>query len=116
MTIDLSGLYKVIVDGLNWIVQFLYDLLMYFPRLLWSWIVNGAEYAVDLVPDPCCFQSFVADYQMLMSGGGGGSIGGIDVAGGIIYMMGLFDVQTGVGIMMCALVARFILRRIPVIG
>lgn len=117
MEIDIAPISQALWDGEVWIAQWFYDFVLFFPRLIYSWIVNGAEHALDAIPDPCCVRDFLTDFNALMGmGGGTGGGGGINMGAGIAYMFGIFDVEVGIKVMFCAMTARFILRRIPIIG
>lgn len=83
-------------------VQNLVNVLLYIPRQIWSYMVDAVLYLLNLVPP------FITDThtisQVLSAGGGLG------------YFLDLAAADYGFPLMIGALVARFVLRRIPLIG
>ncbi|MDD2760907.1 MAG: hypothetical protein PHH11_11505 [Methylomonas sp.] len=119
MDIDISTISKTLWDGEVWIAEYIYDFVMFFPRLFYSAIVNGAEHALDAIPDPCCVRDFIQDFntlQGLSGGGGGGGGSSVNIGAGVAYMLGIFDVEVGVKVLFCAMLSRFIFRHLPLIG
>jgi hypothetical protein len=115
MNIDLSWLYSWIWDVIQWFLQFVEDVFLYLPRLLYENFVGGFTYALSVVPDPCCFSQLILDINSLFSGAGG-VMGGIDIGAGILYVMKFIDIPFGIRVVACAYIARFLLRRLPFIG
>jgi hypothetical protein len=78
----------------------LIELLLWIPRKIYEMFVDIVAYFINLLPSE-----------------------GFDVQGAIngwpsdlAYFLGVFEVDYGITVMFTALIARFILRRIPVIG
>lgn len=76
------------------------DLLLWIPRKIYEYIADSILYFVGLLPD----DSFNVE----------NSLNGW--SGDVLYFLTLFEIQYGITAIFTALIARFILRRIPVIG
>lgn len=100
------------------IAVWLIDLLLYIPRTLYADIASGALSFVNLIPCVnACYQTLGAA-KLVLTGSGVPNVAGnfsvvISWLGSILYASGL---AVGVELVMCALLARFLLRRIPFIG
>lgn len=98
--------------------QWLMDLILYVPRVVFQQMTEGAVDAVNLVPCAnACYQTFEAAKIVLSGVGVPDSYGAGAVTlswlQNILYVTAL---GVGVELVVCALLARFILRRIPFIG
>ena len=78
----------------------LLDIFLWVPRVIYESIVEGILYLVNLLPtDP-------PDVQGAFTGW----------SGDILYFLTIFEVQYAISALFSAYIARFILRRIPLIG
>ncbi|WP_178862430.1 hypothetical protein [Thiomicrorhabdus cannonii] len=77
----------------------LLDILLYVPRQIFSAFVDGLIYLLNLIPAPEFFSSV--------------DLSGLNAIG---WWLTVFQVPAGMAMVMGALIARFILRRIPLIG
>jgi hypothetical protein len=88
-------------DMLQAIIDFWIDVVLFVPRLIFWAALEILELALlalpDLnIPDPASLSgSFTGD---------------------LVWFLTLFEVPAGLGFVVSALVARFILRRVPLIG
>ncbi|OHC58114.1 MAG: hypothetical protein A3J25_03855 [Pseudomonadales bacterium RIFCSPLOWO2_02_FULL_63_210] len=96
-------------DALTWISDFflgilewLLDLVAWVPKKIWELLLDALASAIEAIPAP----GFVSS--------AGGWFGGIPET--VIYFGQFFAVAEGLGMIMSALVLRFLLRRIPIIG
>jgi len=90
------------LDYLEAFAQWLKDLLLWLPLKLWEMLLDGLASVIEALPVP----DFLAAAQGLFSG----------VGGNVLYVLGLFAVPEGIGMIISALILRFIIRRIPLIG
>lgn len=105
MSLDLSKLFGYIVDGFNKLLQFIYDVLMHATGYVVQMLLDGVLAFLNWLPVPDFVTTAVTSVQ------GVGSL-----SGGVLYFLNLFDVGFGFEVIFGALVARWLLRRIPVIG
>lgn len=94
-------------QAFNYLWDFIKDVLLWFPKKLFSLLIDGLIALLEVMPDPCCISEAVSAFQWLSSMAGSLGLG---------YIFGLVDFNYGFRVILCAYVARFILRRIPVIG
>lgn len=76
--------------------------LLYIPRRLFEWFMEGVAWLINSIPVP----DFVADIPSLFSG----------LPTGIPWAFYLFNVGLGISIILTAYVARFFIRRLPIVG
>lgn len=76
------------------------DVLLWIPRKIYEYVADAISYFIGLLPT----NSF--DTQSALNGW----------SGDILYFLTLFEIQYAITVTFTALIARFILRRIPVIG
>lgn len=101
----LAGLFSRFYD-------FIVSLALWFLQKLWSFVVDIATYIIDNhIPDPCCIAESVLLMQWLST-----SINSGGVFQWLAWSYGLIQFDYGLKLVLCALAARFILRRIPFIG
>ena len=109
MSFDLSKLYSYIVDGFNSLLQFILDVINWaFDQALIPLLHTLASWVGQLSP-PCCVDripGIVDNFVGLAS----------YLGGGLGWFLGMIDLGFGVQVIMCVLIARFVLRRIPLIG
>ena len=82
--------------------EWLKDLLLWLPQKLWELLLDGLAFVVEKIPVP----DFVSSAQGYLNG----------VPGNVVWLLNLFAVPEGLAMVMSALVLRFVLRRIPLIG
>ena len=85
---------------LNDLIDLLIDILLWLPRKIYEYVGDIIEFFMGLLPTD------TLDLQTSLSGW----------SGDILYFLTLFEIQYAVTALFTALTARFILRRIPVIG
>lgn len=84
------------------ILEFLKDLLLWVPRKLWAELLEALQALIHSLPVP----DFVADASGYFSA----------ISGNILFFAQKLAVGEGITMILGALVLRFILRRIPLIG
>lgn len=97
----INGL-KAIWDFLTGFWDHLVDLLLWVPRKLFVGLLDGIVYLVGLIPVP----DFSADLGSALS----------SVSPYIIYYWDFFALNFGLSVIFAAVVARFLVRRLPFIG
>ena len=112
---------QAIVDTLVSFGQWLLDLLLWIPLKIMEELSDQGVLLVESIPCAnACFQ-VVASANTVFSGAGiGGVAGAPDALGVALSWLSTFlyvsGVVVGLELIMCALLARFALRRIPLIG
>lgn len=96
-------------DLLTWISEFFIgildwalELVAWVPKKIWELLLDALASAMEAIPAP----DFVSN--------AGSWFGGIPSV--VIYLGNFFAVPEGLAMIMSALVLRFLLRRIPLIG
>ena len=82
--------------------QWLLDALLWLPRKLFQVIFDGLATFVERIPVP----DFMANAANFFAG----------IPSEIVYFLDFFAVAEGLGMVTAALVLRFVLRRVPIIG
>lgn len=82
--------------------EWLKDLLLWLPRKLWSELLDGLAGIVESIGVP----DFFTQAQ--------NALGGIPAS--MLYFSSKLAVPEGIAMMLAALVLRFVIRRIPLIG
>lgn len=109
-----AWLFQWIGDGAEWLL----DVLLYIPRTLYADLATGALEVVNLIPCVnACYQTLDAA-KIVLTGSGVPNVHGntsviVSWLSSLLYVSAL---AVGLELMMCALLARFLLRRIPFIG
>jgi len=99
-------MYDMIIDALQKLMQFLIDVVMWIPRHVFFKVTDTAADALNgLLESPCC--TFIPDAASSLT-----NIFSTD----IYFWMSYFNVGYGVGVIGCALMFRFLIRRLPFIG
>lgn len=93
-----TWLVELIEKWADWFIE----LLLWLPKKLWELMLDGLASFLESIDPP----AFMQDAQSFWSG----------IPSGIVYFMDFFAVAEGLGMIAAALVLRFILRRIPLIG
>jgi hypothetical protein len=96
-------------DALTWISDFflgilewVLELVAWVPQKIWELLLDALASALESIPAP----GFVSSAGTWFGG----------IPGTVIYLGNFFAVAEGLGMIMAALVLRFLLRRIPLIG
>lgn len=89
-------------DYLSQLFQFLLDLLLYLPKKVWELLLDGFAKVLESIPVP----DFVSNI--------GGYFGAISP--NILFFAKALAIPEGVAMYLTAMVIRFIIRRLPVIG
>lgn len=82
--------------------QWLLDMLLWLPKKLFQLIFDGLATFIERIPVP----GFIANAQSFFSG----------IPSEIVYFLNFFAVGEGLAMVTGALVLRFVLRRVPIIG
>lgn len=82
--------------------EWLKDLLLWLPLKVWELLLDGLASAFEAIPVPSFFQTA----QGYLNG----------IGGNVMWALNMFAVPEGLAMLMTALIARFVLRRIPLIG
>ena len=89
----------------NWLERFLnwlLDVLLYVPKKVFQWLMEGLSWLIQQIPVP----SFFADAGTLVS----------QLGSDIGYFMDMFQLNAGIAIVLSAYVLRFVIRRLPIVG
>lgn len=84
------------------LLQFLKDVLLWVPRKLWAEMLDGLASLLESIPVP----DFVLQAQDAFAG----------IGGNVLFFAQKLAVGEGITMILAALVLRFLLRRIPLIG
>jgi sulfite exporter TauE/SafE len=90
--------YSLYTDSLAWVLE----LFEWIPKRIFQGIMDGSASLIEAIPAP----SFLTN---------AGSFFG-NIPGGIVYFFQFFAIAEGIAMITAALLLRFILRRIPLIG
>lgn len=82
--------------------QWLKDLLLWLPLKIWEMITDGLAGVLEAIPVP----DFINQAKGFMGG----------IPGNVLWVLDLFAVPQGMTMIMSALLLRFLVRRIPLIG
>lgn len=91
-----------LIQWLAHAAQWVFNLLLVLPLHLWVLVLGGLQAAVNAIPVPSFFSS-AANYVAQMPAS-------------VAYFSEGFQIPYGLGVITSAWVARWILRRIPLIG
>lgn len=83
------------------LIDALIDIVLWVPRQLFGLLVDAVELMLTWIPE-----IHIVDVQGIFNG----------LGGQLLYFLTVMEFDYGVTAMMTALIARFILRRIPFIG
>lgn len=89
-------------DLLKEFAEWLLDALLYVPRKVWEMLLDGLAGLIEAIPVPDFMQNLSSLFASMPSG--------------VAYFASALQLGTGVTIILSALVIRFVIRRIPVIG
>lgn len=106
-----------VLDVLGQVWNFLVNLVLWIPRSVVAWFVDGTILGLQALPDPCCVAELISEVAWLRSLFSGAN--GIQVGENVIYFSFIADVlqlHFGIAATFCTLLARFLLRRIPGVG
>lgn len=79
----------------------LIDIILWAPRMLFSWLIDAVEHMMGWLPE-----IQIVDVENIFNG----------LGGQMLYFLTMFEFSYGLTAVMTALIARFVLRRIPFIG
>jgi hypothetical protein len=89
-------------DWLNSFLQFFKDFALYVPKWVLQHILEALTTIINAIPVPVAFADFAnASGQF---------------TGPVVWWLTLLQVPYGIGVIFGAMLARFLLRRIPFIG
>lgn len=89
-------------DLLQKISDFFKDYLLYIPKWIWQHVLEAISTLISAIPVPDAFTQFT------------GSLGGLPSS--VIWFLDMMQFKFGVGIVIAALAARFLLKIIPTLG
>lgn len=89
-------------QALSDFAAWLKDLLLWVPLKLWELLLDGLASVIEAIPVP----DFVNSAQGYFNG----------ISPQILWVLNLFAVPEGMTMVMAALVLRFVVRRLPVVG
>lgn len=98
----LASLFDFLVDVISSFVQWLLDLLLYVPRVVFSEVMQGLAAVVSSIPVP----DFVADVGSYWSG----------VPSDVMFFVAPLRLGTGLAMIATAYGVRFLIRRLPFVG
>ncbi|MCY1531069.1 hypothetical protein D9M68_662820 [compost metagenome] len=78
------------------------ELILWLPKKIWALLLDGLASAIEALPVP----AFIAQADSFFG----------NIPPSIVYFFDLFAVGEGLAMIVAALLARFLLRRIPLIG
>lgn len=90
------------IEWLEKLVQAIVDLLLWIPRFVWDLLLDSLEWVYDAIPVPEFLTQIGSSFSK--------------VKAETLWLVDLFELNTGVAIIVSAYVTRFLIRRIPVIG
>lgn len=82
--------------------EWLKELFLWLPLKIWEMLLEALAGVFEAIPVP----DFINTAQGYMSG----------IGGNVLWMLSLFAVPEGLTMVMSALLLRFLVRRIPLIG
>jgi len=82
--------------------QWLIDLLLYVPRLLFAALMNALAELLTAIPVPSWLDSAGSAF--------------LNLSAGVMYWLEWFQLGTGISIVLSAYGLRFLIRRLPFIG
>ncbi|MCY1371033.1 hypothetical protein D9M68_896980 [compost metagenome] len=91
-----------IKDTITEILEWILEMVLWLPKKIWSLLLDGLASVIESLPVP----DFVAS---------AGNFFG-NIPGSVVYFFQFFAVGEGLAMIATALVLRFALRRIPLIG
>lgn len=83
-------------------LNFLLNLLLYIPKKVFSWIVDGILWLYDQIPVP----DFINNIPSLFG----------NITSGVWWFLEPLHIGTGLAILLAAYAIRFFIRRLPIIG
>lgn len=94
----MDTLKKWLNDFLDWLL----DVLLYVPKKIIEWLFDAFAWLIEAIPVP----DFFVGLQNAFS----------NIPDGVMYFLNIFEVSTGLAIIVTASILRFIIRRLPVVG
>ena len=105
----LRNLFQTLFDFFKDVFDWVYDLLLWVPKKVFSLLMDGLGDAIVYTSDTVCVRACV----QAVSGIGNALSNVPDV---ITFAFPYLHIATGVELIICAYVVRFVIRRIPFIG
>ena len=90
------------IEALESFAQWLLDIFLWVPRKVWAGLLDGLASIVEGITPPE-FMNAIAGYAAA-------------VPSGVVWGLDMFAFAEGMAMVAAALLARFLLRRIPLIG
>lgn len=94
----IDWLFGVITSFYEWII----GLVAWIPKMIWSGILEALAGVITAIPVP----AFIGQAQGFFNG----------IPSSIVYFFPYFAIEEGLAMILSALLLRFLLRRIPLIG
>ncbi|MGQ0619660.1 MAG: DUF2523 family protein [Panacagrimonas sp.] len=91
-----------IIQGIEDLGNFLLDVLLYVPKKVWSELLEALASVIEVIPAPEAVSVWNAQAANAFAGAG--------------FFVNLAALDVGITLVGSALLARFLLRRIPFIG
>lgn len=88
-------------EWFSWLTDKILDIVLFVPRLIMSVLADAVEAGMEMIPTVDGL-----DMANALSG----------ITGEVLYFMTLLELDFGLTVVFGALIARFVVRRIPVIG
>lgn len=82
--------------------DWLRDLLLWVPKKIWEWVLDGVAAVLEAVPVP----SWLSSAGSVLDG----------IPDGVLYFAQALQLPAGLSMIVSAYVLRFLIRRIPIIG
>ena len=99
----MAALADWLFNALSALMQWIYDVLIYIPSYVYSAFVDGIE---TILASPYFQFTWADNLSGYLSA----------ISGPVLWFLSLFEVGYGASVVTSALIAKFILRRIPGIG
>lgn len=112
---------QVLIDMFAAFSEWLLEMLLWIPRKLFELLSDEGILLVEAIPCANACLQVVSSANTLLSGSGINAVPGAPGALGVVLQwlstaLYVSGVVVGLELIMCALLARFVLRRIPLIG
>ncbi|WP_313487446.1 DUF2523 family protein [Stutzerimonas kunmingensis] len=98
----MSGLFQWLLDTFAKFVDWLLELVLWAPKKILEALLDALAGVLEAIPVP----SFMSNAQSFFSA----------IPSEVVFVLTFFAVKEGVAMIIAALILRFILRRIPIIG
>lgn len=82
--------------------DWLRDLLLWVPKKIWEWVLDGVAAVLEAIPVPSWLSSAGSVFDAIPDG--------------VLYFAQALQLPAGLSMVISAYVIRFLIRRIPIIG